>query len=174
LPAESNQDLGLEEGEEAWFSGGDHDENEGLTHADMNFDIEPMSMRRVSEAEMMQRAQLTMQGAMQIGQIIMQFPFVDARPLAETYGDAFNIPGFAEFFDYDLGAQFASQMMMQEAVGQEDPQVDVGPDAAAPPSMGLTKTTGAQMPTMPSSTQGAGMGGSAGQQANTAVTPGAV
>lgn len=154
LPPEANVDLGAEPGEEVWFTGGDHDPKSGLTFEDLEFDIEPLSMRRVSEAQQMQQAQSVLQGVMTLAQIAAQMPWVDVPRLAEIYGDALNLPEFSDLINTDLAAQIGTRMALSQGAFGHRPDVRLpGPNGSVLPTP------------KPSSSQGAEMGDSAGRRA---------
>ncbi len=130
----TNESLGLAPGEDAWFTGGDHDPKSGLTFEDLEFDIEPMSMKRVSEASQQQLAQAVLQGTQLIGGMAAQMPWVDVRKVAEAWGDAHNLPDFADSINYDLAAQIGLQGMLQGAAFPAQPEARIpGPSGSALP-----------------------------------------
>jgi hypothetical protein len=171
LGPEANKALDLPEDAEAWLLGGDHDQSEGYSFEDLEYDIEPLSMRRVSEAEQQQKAQSVLQGALQLGQMAATMPWIDVRWVAEMYGEALNIPEFADHMDYDLAAQMGSQMALQGSGFAEQPKLELASRGSAMPMP--RGGGGGPKPMQPSSMQMSGMGDSAGAMAKTYAQGGA-
>ena len=81
---------------------------------DLDFDIEAMSMERVSEQMVQRRALEMMQVIGNLSQAVVQAPHVKWKEVMSLVGDAMNIPNLQDLIDTDAAQQQAQQMQQQQ------------------------------------------------------------
>ncbi len=122
-------------GVEVWFEGGPMDENDSFDLYE--YDIEPYSMERTSEA-LMQRQAAFLTGALPgLLQVIGAMPYVNATALLSKLGDALNMPDLPSLIDPKILSAFQGiqmQAMMPETQGVE--QKPQGPQLSPRPGQG--------------------------------------
>ena len=122
------------------------------------YDIEPYSMERTSEA-LMQRQAAFLTGALPgLLQVIGAMPYVNATALLSKLGDALNMPDLPSLIDPKILSAFQGiqmQAMMPETQGVE--QKPQGPQLA-PRSGGGLQNGGVKQPGFQMGTQSRGQG----------------
>lgn len=99
LGAEAVDALGLDEGDEAWFAGGDYEDGSGTTFDDLQLEIEPYSMERPSETFLRQRGELLSNVLASLPAFAMaQQMGGDVKGLMDAYGDAYGFPQLSRMF----------------------------------------------------------------------------
>jgi hypothetical protein len=81
---------------------------------DLDFDIEAMSMERVSEQMVKRRALEMMQVIGNLSQAVVQAPHVKWKEVMSLVGDAMNIPNLQDLIDTDAAQQQAQQTQQQQ------------------------------------------------------------
>ncbi len=115
LGEDAAQEMGLPEGAEVFFEGGDHDPESGATFDDLELEVEPYSMERTDQG-LKQHQMIQMFGPFpQLLQTIALFPTgADWSDILDMYGDAFNMPGLGRKIHPE---EIAAQMGAQAAPG---------------------------------------------------------
>jgi len=143
--------------EEAWFKGGEFNEESGATFDALELEIEPYSMQRTSEA-LQQRRLAELDATMaNIVPLMAQFPFVDWQKYLELRGEAMNLPNLSEIIDAEGAQEVAEamlQMQLQSEGGSSSPQPRMGRDAGKLPQ----KTPGMDRGLMPGVLSGVDIG----------------
>lgn len=137
---------------EPWFQGGVMPPDPFSTEPpvrfeDLELDIEPFSMERVSEGQLQAQAQNMIGVATTVGPLIPQIPWVNWKGLLNRYGDVMNDPEYGSLFNVDLAMALGGMMGIG---GGQDPG----------------------RPQMQSRPRPAGMGGGAGPEATMPAGPG--
>jgi len=128
LGEEAAEELGMVE---PWFQGGDFEDRSGATFNDLELEIEPLSMERVSEGMVQRR---TLEGIQLIGSLVpvmVQAPFVRWPEVIGSLGEALNMPDLGDWVDMKMlkqasQAQYNPQRstpMLGRQVGRTPPQV---------------------------------------------------
>lgn len=170
---EAKQDIGLP-GVKAWQGEPSFNTETGTTFEDLELELEPYSMERVSDAVMKAQAQQALQILMTLVPIIPQTAsFVDWSDVLQRAGDAMNDPGFGDSIDVEAAAALGQQQAMaaqpnmrmgREIAGDrggggvrggtpqqpQRPQLPAGPSMAPSPSpsVGMMQQGAKKMPAM--------------------------
>lgn len=129
---------------EAWFEGGAEADDPFEAY---EFDIEPYSMQKVSEAQRQQQGQFLTEFAVSVVPAMVTAPWWDWKKHCEIVGNLANIPDLAALFRPDVYAQ-AVQVAQQQASAEGT--------SASPRSPGMTPKVGAPTahpPSKPSQAQ---------------------
>jgi hypothetical protein len=127
LGEEAAEELGMGE---PWFEGGSFEDGSGATFDDLELEIEPLSMERVSEGMIQRR---TLEGIQLIGSLVpmmVQAPFVQWPEVINSLGEALNMPDLGDWVDMGMlkklsqagYAQQASKPMLSRQAGTNPPQ----------------------------------------------------
>ena len=81
---------------------------------DLDFEIEAMSMERVSEQMVQRRALEMLQIIGNLSQAVIQSPHVKWKEVMSLVGDAMNIPNLEDLIDTNAAQQQAQQMQQQQ------------------------------------------------------------
>ena len=111
LGSEDAAELGMDN---PWFAGGGA-EGSGFTFDDLEIDIEPYSMTRVSEAILQQRTMQTTEIVTQFAPIIPQMPWVNWKLVLKNLGEATHNPDLEDMVNVDMALEMA------QAPPQRDP-----------------------------------------------------
>ena len=85
---------------------------------DLDFEIETMSMERVSEQMVQRRALEVLQIVGNLAGAVIQAPHVKWKEVMSLVGDAMNIPNLGDLIDTQAGMQMRQQMEQQAAAQQ--------------------------------------------------------
>lgn len=142
--------------EEAWFHGGEYDEESGATFDDLELEIEPFSMERTSEA-LQQRRMAELDATMaNIVPLMAQFSFVNWDKYLTLRGEVMNLPNLGDIIDADAAREYAEMMtqVQLEGGGSERPQPRLQRDTGNLPQ----KTPGMDRGLMPGVMSGVDIG----------------
>lgn len=89
----------------------------GLNFDDLQFEIEPHSMERVSEPLAQKRAQDTLDLVTRLAPQVIEAPFIMWDKLLEDVGQALNRKGLGDYIDMDQARAMSGQMMAAEGGG---------------------------------------------------------
>lgn len=103
-----------------WFGGG---AEEGDDFDSYEFDIEPYSMERVSDAQLQRQAQFMLTFATNIAPIMPQAPHIKWPKLIAKIGDALNLPDFDEIVDIGALAQMTQMFAMTQIASLQETQI---------------------------------------------------
>lgn len=123
------------------FRGGSHEEGSGARYEDLELEIEPYSMGRVSEAVLQKRLADTFAMVTGSAPIMAETPFIDWRLLWDQAGDATNQPHLGDLIDEDLLEEMTQVKMASQQQG--DPMLGKQAQGGKPQGEGSnTKRTG--------------------------------
>lgn len=124
LGPDATEQLGLDDGDEAWFMGGSNDEGSGTTFDDLGLEIEPFSMDRQTDASQRQRGDLIEQ-VVQLAPLFAQAGQIgaDVKGLLDAYGEARGMPNLSRLFP---GIESADLSVIQPAEAAPRLARDVG------------------------------------------------
>jgi hypothetical protein len=131
LGEEAAGELGMVE---PWFNGGLTPEDSEYAFDDLELEIEPYSMERMSEALARAQYKEQVELALQAAPIIPAAPFYDWKKLFEKGGDVNNDPYFGEFFDPEIAS-----MVGQLAAGGQPGQPGGASDGIGTGSPAMSK-----------------------------------
>ena len=106
----------MEKGE-PWYQGGVPEDMTGYSFKDLDLDIEPYSMERVSEQQQQARMMQLVQIVTQIIPQAISAP-VDLQALLNVIGNMTNTPDIAKVVDINA-AKMMQQQMLQGAVTKQ-------------------------------------------------------
>lgn len=156
MSGEDARELGLNE---PWFRGGGM-EGSGYGYDDLEIDMEPYSMARISEAVLQQRTMQVTEIATGIAPLVPQMPWVNWKLVLKRLGESTHTPDMEDIINVDLAMEMAQappqaspwdlQGMTKRQAGRarqmsDDPRVKdsgaypramQGPTGISDPSMG--------------------------------------
>jgi hypothetical protein len=103
--------LGSDDAEEMrmqnpWFRGGGGLES-GFTFDDLEIDIEPYSMSRISEATLQQRTMQVSEIVMQMGPMVPQMPWIRWKNVLKQLGESIHSTELEDLIDVDMAMELA-------------------------------------------------------------------
>lgn len=160
--------LGVTQGEiyeergEPWYQGGVPEDMTGYSFRDLDLDIEPYSMERVSEIQMQNRMMQLVQIVTQIIPQAISAP-VDINALLNVIGNMTNTPDLAKVVDVQAAQKLQQQMLQGAVTKQSGEQPRTGADVGAKKRPGLVQPGGSPPKSTVTPLQ-APSGGNMGQQ----------
>jgi hypothetical protein len=122
---------------------------------ELNLDIEPYSMGRISEQVLQKRAQDAMAIVMQVAPAMPQMPWVNWRELMASLFESMNMPGGEDMINYEMLEQLTGGM---GGGGEPMPGEQAGEGGAQPNAPGGTAVGAASGPRPAYNVQGATTG----------------
>lgn len=110
-----NLAVGVPPDVQAWFVGGDHRAESGMAFEDLELDIEPMSMQRVTEGQQQRNAMQMLGLVAQLAEVIPITPWIEWPRLLDILGEMLNFPMLGDL----VNAQMAAEMMGAQVQQQE-------------------------------------------------------
>ncbi len=104
---------------EPWFQGGMEGSQEEYAFDDLELEIEPYSMERMSEALARAQYKEMIELAVMAAPIIPAAPFYDWKKLFDKGGDANNDPYFGEFYNEEIAAMLFGSGDQEQEGGTE-------------------------------------------------------
>ncbi len=130
LGEDAADDMGMGE---PWFEGGSGPQDE-YAYDDIELELEPYSMERMSEALGRASYREQMELALQAAPLIPTTPFYDWKKLFEKGGHVNNDPYFSEFFLPEIARMVGMMATQQDSVGAVGGGVGDGIASTSPPS----------------------------------------
>jgi len=118
---------------EPWFYGGSGAQDE-YSYDDLEIELEPYSMERMSEALGRASYREQMELALKAAPIIPNTPFYNWKTLFDKGGNVNNDPYFSEFFLPEIARMVGMMAMQQDSVGAIGGGVGDGIGSTSPPS----------------------------------------
>ena len=136
----SQQEIYEERGE-PWYQGGVPEDMTGYSFRDLDLDIEPYSMERVSEQQMQSRMMQVVQIVTQIIPQAISSP-VDLQALLNVIGNMTNTPDLARVVDIQVARQMQQQMLQGAQVKQSSAPAQTASDVGAKKRPGVVQPGG--------------------------------
>lgn len=130
-----------EERGEPWYQGGVPEDMTGYSFRDLDLDIEPYSMERVSEMQMQNRMMQLVQIVTQIIPQAISAP-VDIQALLNVIGNMTNTPDLARVVDVRAAKQLQQQMLQGAVTKQSGESPRTASDVGAKKRPGLVQPGG--------------------------------